>query len=95
LLALLEAEGVPCGRVYGAPDMLADAQFAAREAIVTIDHPVFGPVRMQNVFPKLSDTPGEVRWPGPPLGAHTQDVLRDWAGVSSEALADLSARGVV
>jgi len=92
---LLEAEGVPCGRVYTAPDMLADPQFAAREAIVTVDHPVFGPVRMQNVFPKLSDTPGEVRWPGPPLGAHTQDVLRDWAGVSSEALADLSARGVV
>jgi formyl-CoA transferase len=95
LLALLEAEGVPCGRVYTAPDMLADAQFAAREAIVTVDHPVFGPLRMQNAFPRLSETPGEIRWPGPPLGAHTQEVLRDWAGVSAETFADLSARGVV
>jgi formyl-CoA transferase len=95
LLFLLEAEGVPCGRIYTAPDMLADAQFAARDAIVTVDHPVFGPVRMQNVFPKLSNTPGEVRWPGPPLGAHTQEVLRDWAGVTPQTFADLLARGVV
>jgi formyl-CoA transferase len=95
LLVLLEAEGVPCGRVYTVLDMLDDAQFAAREAIVTIDHPVFGPVRMQNAFPKLSDTPGEIRWPGPPLGAHTQEVLQDWLGVSSEVFGGLSKRGVV
>jgi formyl-CoA transferase len=95
LLSLLETEGVPCGRIYTAPDMLADPQFAAREAIVTVDHPVFGPVRMQNVFPKLSATPGEVRWPGPALGAHTEAVLRDWAGVGSQTYADLLARGVV
>jgi formyl-CoA transferase len=95
LLLLLEGEGVPCGRIYTAPDMLTDPQFAAREAIVSVDHPVFGPVRMQNVFPKLSVTPGEVRWPGPPLGAHTEAVLRDWAGVAPDAFADLAARGVV
>ncbi len=95
LLSLLEAEGVPCGRIYTPPDMMADAQFRAREAIVTVNHPVFGPVRMQNVFPKLSATPGKVRWPGPALGAHTQEVLCDWAGVSSEAYAGLLSRGVV
>jgi formyl-CoA transferase len=95
LLSRLEGEGVPCGRVYRPPDMLADPQFAARDAIVTTDHPVFGPIRMQNVFPKLSQTPGEVRWPGPPLGAHTEAVLRDWADVSPEVFAGLRARGVV
>jgi formyl-CoA transferase len=95
LLALLEAEGVPSGRVYSAPDMLTDAQFAARDAIVTVDHPIFGPLRMQNVFPKLSDTPGEVRWPGPPLGAHTREVLRDWAGVDEAMFAELLAGGMV
>jgi formyl-CoA transferase len=95
LLSLLEAEGVPCGRIYTAPDMLTDPQFAAREAIVSVDHPIFGPVRMQNVFPNLSDTPGKVRWPGPALGAHTQEVLRDWAGVGPESFAELLAKGVV
>lgn len=95
LLGRLEEKGVPCGRIYRAPDMLSDPHFAAREAIVTLDHPVFGQVKMQNVFPKLSATPGQVRWPGPPLGAHTDEVLRALAGVSAQGLSDLRARGVI
>jgi formyl-CoA transferase len=95
LLARLEEKGVPCGRIYRAPDMLSDPHFAAREAIVTLDHPVFGQVKMQNVFPKLSATPGQVRWPGPPLGAHTDEVLQALAGLSPQGLSDLRARGVI
>lgn len=95
LLTRLEDKGVPCGRIYRAPDMLSDPHFAAREAIVTLDHPVFGQVKMQNVFPKLSATPGRVRWPGPPLGAHTDEVLQSLAGVSPQGLSDLRARGVI
>lgn len=95
LLARLEEHGVPAGRIYRAPDMLDDPHFAAREAIVSVPHPVFGQVRMQNTFPKLSATPGAVRWPGPELGAHTDEVLRTLAGLSDEAMSGLRARGVV
>ena len=95
LLALLEAKGVPCGRIYRAPAMLEDPQFAAREAIVTTDHPVFGPIRMQNAFPKLSETPGRVRWPGPALGEHTDEVLRQVAGMSEGEIAALRSKGVI
>src|SRR6266702_4528360 len=48
------SKAVPASRVFRAPDMLEDPQFIAREAIVTTDHAVFGKIRMQNVFPKLS-----------------------------------------
>ncbi|MCR5877781.1 CaiB/BaiF CoA-transferase family protein [Phenylobacterium sp. J367] len=95
LLALLEAKGVPASRVFRAPDMLEDPQYAAREAIVTTDHPVFGPIRMQNAFPKLSATPGRVRWPGPALGEHTDAVLKGLAGYSEEKLAALRGKGVI
>ena len=95
LLALLEAKGVPASRVFRAPDMLDDPQFAAREAIVTTEHPVFGPIRMQNAFPKLSRTPGSVRWPGPALGQHTDDMLAARAGCSAEQLAELRAAGII
>jgi formyl-CoA transferase len=95
LLARLEAHGVPASRVYRAPDMLDDPQFAAREAIVAVDHPVFGPVRMQNAFPRLSETPGRVRWPGPPLGAHTDEVLAQRARCSPQRLAQLRDSGVI
>ena len=93
LLALLEANGVPCGRIFRAPDMLEDPQFVARQSIVEVDHPVFGRVKMQNAFPKLSETPGSVRWPGPALGAHTREVL-EGLGVDASRLADLAARKV-
>jgi formyl-CoA transferase len=95
LLALLEAKGVPASRVFRAPDMLDDPQFIAREAIVTTEHPVFGPIRMQNAFPKLSRTPCRVRWPGPALGAHTDEVLRQRADCSDDRLAALRAKGVI
>jgi len=95
LLARLEAHGVPFGKVYTAPDMLEDPQFAAREAIVTVEHPVFGKVRMQNVFPKLSETPGEVRWPGPTLGEHTAAVLGERLGLAADRLAALQSVGVI
>jgi len=95
LLALMEKSGVAAGRVYRAPDMLTDPQFEARDAIVETPHPVFGSVKMQNAFPKLSDTPGGVRWPGPALGEHTDEVLAERAGVSAETLVTLRERGVI
>jgi formyl-CoA transferase len=95
LLPLLEEAGLAVGRVYRAPDMLKDPQFAARQSIVEVAHPVFGTVKMQNAFPRLSDTPGGVRWPGPALGEHTDAVLRDVAKLSDEAIAGLRAKGVV
>jgi formyl-CoA transferase len=95
LIALLESKGVPASRVFRAPDMLTDPQFTAREAIVTTEHPVFGPIRMQNAFPKLSRTPGGIRWPGPALGAHTDEVLAARAGCSAARLAELRAKGVI
>lgn len=95
LLALLEGKGIPASRVFRAPDMLEDPQFAAREAIVSVAHPVFGAVKMQNAFPKLSATPGQVRWPGPELGQHTAEVLGALAGVDANKLRELKAAGVI
>jgi formyl-CoA transferase len=91
----MEEKGVAAGRVYRAPDMLADPQFAARDAIVEVPHPVFGAVRMQNAFPKLTDTPGAVRWPGPALGEHTDAVLIARAGLSADDVVALRGRGIV
>ena len=95
LLTLLEGKGIPASRVFRAPDMLEDPQFAARDAIVTVEHPVFGPVRMQNAFPKLSATPGAVRWPGPTLGQHTDEVLAARAGCTPARLKELRDLGVI
>ena len=95
LLPRLEAAGIATGRIYRAPEMLVDPQFIARESIVTVAHPVFGQVKMQNAFPRLTETPGGVRWPGPGLGEHTDAVLTEVAGLSPDAIAALRGRGVI
>lgn len=94
LIAHLEASGIPCGRVFRAPDMLENEQYQAREAIVELPHPAFGKVKMQNAFPKMSETPGAVRWPGPDLGQHTDEVLGE-IGLAPDAVAALRAKGIV
>jgi formyl-CoA transferase len=93
--ALMREHGVPHGKIFRAPDMLEDEHFKAREAIVRVTHKQFGDLAMQNTFPKLSDTPGEVRWTGPELGEHTDQVLTDVLGLSAGDIAKLRELGVV
>ncbi|MGA9276929.1 MAG: CoA transferase [Ilumatobacter sp.] len=95
LEAVLNEHSVPNGKIYTAPDMLADAHFKAREAIVNLVHPQLGDFPMQNVVPKLSDTPGEIRWVGPELGEHTDEVLSATLGYDAERVAALREAGVV
>ena len=95
LLAMLHEGGVPAGRIYTAADMLADPHFQAREAIVRVPDPTFGSLAMQNVVPKLSATPGAVRWTGPALGAHNDEVYGELLGLSDAERADLADRGVI
>ncbi|WP_369411920.1 CaiB/BaiF CoA transferase family protein [Pacificimonas pallii] len=96
LLGLLERAGVPAGRIYKAPDMLQDPQFLARDALQTVPHPEHENLVMQAPAPRLSATPGSIRWPGPPeLGQHNEEILGELLGMDSAARADLSDRGII
>lgn len=95
LLDQLHTAGVPAGRIFTARDMFADPHFAAREAIVRLAHPEFGELPMQNVFPKLSETPGSVRHPGPELGEHNKNVYRGLLGLDADTVDQLTADGVI
>jgi succinyl-CoA---D-citramalate CoA-transferase len=95
LEALLEQKGVPAGRIYRAPEMLADPHFAAREAIIRLAHPEFGRLAMQNVAPRLSATPGRVHHAGPALGEHNREILGGLLGIDEPGRAKLTAAGIV
>jgi formyl-CoA transferase len=95
LLELMEEFAVPAGLIYRAPEMLQDPHFAAREAIVSVEHPDFGELKMQNVAPKLSRTPGRVRSPSPKLGQHNDEIYRGLLGMDAERYAQLQAAKVV
>lgn len=94
-LEQLHAAGVPAGRTYTAKDMLADAHFAARESIVSMVHDRLGEFPMQNVAPKLSDTPGQIRWLGPELGQHNDEVYGELLGIDGAQRARLHGDGTI
>lgn len=93
--ALMEKHGVPCGKVYRAPEMLDDPHFQEREAIIDVPHEEWGELKMQNVFPKLSATPGRVKWAGPKLGEHNAEIYRGLLDLSSEEIDRLKEQKII
>jgi crotonobetainyl-CoA:carnitine CoA-transferase CaiB-like acyl-CoA transferase len=95
LLKLLEESGVPAGRIFKAPDMLADPQFTARESIVEVADDRFPEMKMQNVVPKLSETPGTIRWTGPALGAHNAEIYGELLQMTDAEIDELASVGII
>ena len=96
VLDLMDKHGVPAGLIYRAPDMLDDPHFKARDAIVTTKHPYFGDLKMQNVAPKLSETPGGIRSSAPTeLGEHNAEVYQQLLGFDAARMAALRAAKVI
>ncbi len=93
--ATLEAAGVPVSRVYTLPDIFEDPHYRARDMLLPVPHETLGEVTLHGVVPKLSGTPGRVRWAGPEAGADTRGVLSGMLGLSQAELDALHANGVI
>ena len=94
ILARLDAADVPAGRIYSVADIVDDPHYAAREMILPTELPGDVTVKMPGIAPKLSETPGAVRWPGPSLGQHTDEVLAG-LGLQAGDIAQLRRSGAV
>lgn len=96
VLATFDEYECACVPVYDIAGIFADPHVRARETITTVEDPELGPVRMQNVVPKFSRTPGRVRWPGPTdMGQHNREIYCGRLGLSDARLAELQAQGVI
>ncbi len=95
VIARFEEAEAAVAPVYDVAELMADPQVTAREMITTVEDEALGPVRMQNVLYRMSETPGAIRYTGRPLGADTDAVLGDELGVDPERIAALRERGVV
>jgi len=94
--ALMTQCSIPAGRVYRAPEMIADPHFQAREAIIDVETERYGTLKMQNAFPKLSVTPSIVRHPAPSkVGQHNEDVFGELLGMSAHDIEALQAAGIM
>jgi crotonobetainyl-CoA:carnitine CoA-transferase CaiB-like acyl-CoA transferase len=92
-LAIIDAHKLTAGPVYTVADIEQDPHFRARQ--LTLDVPDNGhPIRMHNVVPRLSATPGEIHWTGGALGQDNRIVYHE-LGVSCDELQQLSSAGVI
>ncbi|WP_328519709.1 CaiB/BaiF CoA transferase family protein [Kribbella sp. NBC_00359] len=95
VMAEFEKAEAAVGPVHDIRGIMTDPQYAALGTIVAVDDDELGgPVQMQNVLFRLSESPGSIRWAGRPHGANTDEVLAE-IGVTPEQLAALRAAGVV
>jgi crotonobetainyl-CoA:carnitine CoA-transferase CaiB-like acyl-CoA transferase len=76
-LECLDGADVPSGRIYSAEDIVGNIQYRDRQIILDEVLPDGSSVKMPGIIPKLSETPGEVRWIGRSLGADTREILAE------------------
>ncbi len=96
LLAMLGAADIPSSRVYTAADCAADPQYRARGMVREVTDPAFpSPVLHPGIVPRQLGQPGDVRWPGPAIGAHNADIYEGLLGMDRDEIAELSLQGVL
>ncbi|WP_445683354.1 CaiB/BaiF CoA transferase family protein [Sporosarcina sp. FSL W7-1349] len=95
LQKLLDEYGVPISSINSIEDIFEDEHYKARENIVEIEHPRLGKVKMPGIVPKFSETPGSIRNVGPDLGADTNAILKDLAGLTDQEIQSLKENSIV
>ena len=91
----LEKEGVPCGPINRLDEVYADPQVKHRGLRIEVPHPLSGTVPLVANPIRYSRTALKYETPPPLLGEHTEEVLRELLGKSTETLAALKAKRVI
>ncbi|MGM8211361.1 CaiB/BaiF CoA transferase family protein [Virgibacillus sp. W0430] len=86
---ILDAYDVPAGPIYNIEDIVNDPHYAARDMIQEVDVDRLGKLKMPGIVPKFSKSPGEIKWAGPKLGEHNEEVYKEILGLSEKALQQL------
>jgi len=93
---VLNEAGVICGPIYTIADIFEDPQFQAREMLLEHHDPGFGSYIGPGIVPKLTRTPGAVRWSAPwEEGSHNDEIYGELLGLGEDELAPLREDGVI
>ena len=93
-IAFFEDAGVTAAPVYDVSQLLEDPHVQERGIVFEAPDEEMGEVPMHSITPRLSRTPGVLRYPAPDIGADNEQVY-EGIGYSSDQVADLRERGVI
>jgi formyl-CoA transferase len=93
---MLNNAGIPAGPVNTVREVVANEHLRARDAFTVHDDLQLGKILGPGVVPRLSRTPGSVRWSGPwEPGAYNADVYSNLLGLPDTEIERLRSAGVV
>ena len=95
ILAACEAAEAPASKVMGIKDIFANAQYQARENMMTITDPRVGELVIPAPLPRMSETPPGFSHTGPALGSSNAEILGELLGMTAEEQADLARRAII
>ena len=94
VLRILEDARVPCGPIYSVADMFEHPHFRARGLFEQVE--INGkPLEIPALRPHMAGSPGRTRWPGPEVGSHNEEVLREGLGLSQGEYEQLVRAGII
>ncbi|MDP9161529.1 MAG: CoA transferase [Acidobacteriota bacterium] len=96
VVAKLNEDGIPSGPIYTSADIVKDPHYRERQAVTDVWIPELErSLTMQGIVPKFSATPGSIRWTGPKLGSHNDEVYRGLLSLTDSQVAELRAEGAI
>ncbi|WLD94542.1 CaiB/BaiF CoA-transferase family protein [Alkalihalobacillus sp. AL-G] len=95
VLTIMDENGVPAGPVYNIEDIAKDKHYHEREMIQEIVDKDMGSVHMPGIVPKMSKTPGSIKWSGPSIGENNQEVYQHLLGLSEEEYQSYKKNGII
>ena len=93
-LAIISANALTAVAVQTVADIERDPHWRMRKLLVDVPNGN-STVRMHNVTPRFSLTPGEIKWAGGALGEHNKDVYGTEFGLSGDEMKRLEETGVI
>lgn len=95
LIQALDEQGVPYSIALTIADIVEHPHYAARENIISVEHPELGPIKMQGVIPKFSHAPAKKVTPAPSIGQHNEEIYLGFLEMSQQEYNDLKGQGVI
>lgn len=91
----LAPAGVGIVPVLDFKGLAEDPHLIARKELAAIDDPELGSLRMPDVQPRLSGTPGRIKFAGRPMGSCNKEIYQDLLGLTEAEMEQLRTEGVI